>query len=260
MNIGSWLGLIGGTAMLLISIFTSGGQLLTYWDVPSVACTVGGSFFALMLQYGLKEVMDVFKVIGRAFKTYTYPADKTIDKLYEFSEKARREGILSLEEEMQDLDDKFLQQGLRLVVDGTDAQIIRDLMENDLNQMNERHSKKMKILNAWSILAPGFGMLGTVLGLIGMLKNLEDKSRIGPNMAVALITTLYGSIMSNFLFIPMLGKLGIDDAAETKAMEMTIEGVLSIQAGDNPRILLMKLASYLTPAEKQAVLERTKTD
>jgi chemotaxis protein MotA len=260
MNIGSWLGLIGGSAMLIISIYTSGGQLITYWDLPSVACTVGGSFFALMIQYGLKDVVNVFKAMGRAFRTYTYPTDKTIDKLYEFSEKARREGILSLEEEMQDLDDKFLQQGLRLVVDGTDAQIIRDLMENELNQMNERHTNNLKMLNAWSILAPGFGMLGTVLGLIAMLKNLEDKSRIGPNMAVALVTTFYGSIMSNFLFTPMMGKLVIDDAAETKVMEMTIEGVLSIQAGDNPRILLMKLASYLPPAEKQAILERTKTD
>jgi chemotaxis protein MotA len=260
MNIGSWFGLIGGTTMLIVSIYASGGQLITYWDIPSVCCTIGGSFFALMLQYGLKNILSVFKAMGRCFRTYTYPTDKTIDKLYEFSEKARREGILSLEEEMQDLDDKFLQQGLRLVVDGTDAQIIRDLMENELNQMNERHTNNLKMLNAWAILAPGFGMLGTVLGLIAMLKNLEDKSRIGPNMAVALITTFYGSIMSNFLFTPMMGKLIIDDANETKVMEMIIEGVLSIQAGDNPRILLMKLASYLPPDEKQAVLERTKTD
>ncbi len=260
MNLGSLIGLVGGTAMLVISIFTSGGTLGTYWDIPSVACTIGGSFFALMLQYGTKDTLKVFKLIGRAFQNYSYGAEKLLDKLYEFSEKARREGILSLEEEMNDLDDKFMQQGLRLVVDGTDAEVIRELMENELSQMNERHSKGIKMLDAWSKLAPGFGMLGTVLGLIAMLKNLEDKSRIGPNMAVALITTFYGAIMANFLFQPMMGKLVIDDGDETTVKEMVIEGVLSIQAGDNPRILLVRLASYLPPKEKQAILDKYKTD
>lgn len=260
MNLGSLLGLVGGTAMIIISIFTSGGTVLTYWDIPSVAMTVGGSFFALMLQYGVKDTLAVFPLIGRAFKTYTFGAEKIIDKLYEFSEKARREGILSLEEEMNDLDDDFMQQGLRLVVDGTDAEVIRELMENELSQMNGRHAFGLKQLDAWSKLAPGFGMLGTVLGLIAMMKNLEDKSRIGPNMAVALITTFYGAIMANFLFQPMMGKLAIDDGNETTVRELTIEGVLSIQAGDNPRILLVRLASYLPPKEKKAVLDKYKTE
>lgn len=260
MNLGSLIGLVGGTAMIVISIFTSGGTILTYWDIPSVACTVGGSFFALMLQYGVKDTLAVFKLISRAFKNYSFGAEKIIDKLYEFSEKARREGILSLEEEMNDLDDDFMQQGLRLVVDGTDAEVIRELMENELSQMNGRHAFGLKQLDAWAKLAPGFGMLGTVLGLIAMMKNLEDKSRIGPNMAVALITTFYGAIMANFLFQPMMGKLAIDDANETTVKELTIEGVLSIQAGDNPRILLVRLASYLPPKEKKAVLDKYKTE
>ncbi len=260
MNLGSLIGLVGGVVMILVSIFTSGGTVGTYMDLPSFSMTVGGSFFALMLQYGMKETMQVFKLMGRAFKVYEFGAEKLLDKLYEFSEKARREGILSLEEEMNDLDDEFMQQGLRLVVDGTDAEVIRELMENELSQMNERHSVGIKQLDAWSKLAPGFGMLGTVLGLIAMMKNLEDKSRIGPNMAVALITTFYGAIMANFLFQPMMGKLVIDDGEETKVKEMIIEGVLSIQAGDNPRILLVKLASYLPPKQKQAVLDKYKSD
>jgi len=260
MNLGSVIGMVGGWAMIVLSIFTSGGTIMTYVDIPSVACTIGGSFFALMLQYGVKGTLAVFPLFGRAFRVYEYGAEKLLDKLYEFSEKARREGILSLEEEMTDLDDKFMQQGLRLVVDGTDAEVIRGLMENELSQMNSRHSVGIKMLDAWSKLAPGFGMLGTVLGLIAMLKNLADKSRIGPNMAVALITTFYGAIMANFLFQPMMGKLVIDDGDETSIKEMIIEGVLSIQAGDNPRILLVKLASYLPPKQKQAVLDKYKTD
>jgi chemotaxis protein MotA len=260
MNIGSFLGLVGGTAMIILSIYSSGGTIMTYVDIPSVFCTIGGSFFALMLQYGLKDVIALFGPMGRVFQIYQFGTAGVVEKLYEFSEKARREGILSLEEVIQDLDDKFMQQGLRLVVDGTDAEIIRTLMENELNQMNERHAYWMKMLDAWAKLAPGFGMLGTVLGLIAMMKNLEDKSRVGPNMAVALITTFYGAIMANFLFQPMMGKLAVDDGDETTFREMIIEGILSIQAGDNPRILLVKLASYLGPAQKKAMLDKYKTD
>jgi chemotaxis protein MotA len=260
MNLGSLIGLVGGTACLILSIYASGGTLMVYWDLPSVFCTVGGSFCALMLQYGLSDCLKVFNIMGRVFRHYEYGTIAIVDKLYEFSEKARREGILSLEEVIQDLDDKYMQQGLRLVVDGTDAEIVRSLMENELNTMNDRHAKWMKMLDAWSKLAPGFGMLGTVLGLIAMMRNIEDKSRIGPNMAVALITTFYGAIMANFLFTPMLGKLALDDQEETTVREMIIEGVLSIQAGDNPRILLVKLASFLGPVQRQMVLDKAKTE
>ncbi len=260
MNLGTLIGLVGGLAMLVFSIYSSGGTILTYMDLASVFCTIGGSYFAMMVQYGMKNMITIFKIMGRTFQHYDYGTTKIIDKLYEFSEKARREGILSLEEVIQDLDDEFMQQGLRLVVDGTDAEIIRGLMENELSKMNDRHAFWMKALDSWSKIAPGFGMLGTVLGLIAMLKNLEDKSRVGPNMAVALITTFYGAIMANLVFQPMLGNLASKDAEETTVREMIIEGVLSIQAGDNPRILLVKLASYLGPREKQIVLDKAKSD
>jgi chemotaxis protein MotA len=126
-------------------------------------------------------------------------------------------------------------------------------METELSQMQERHATKISAINMWGTLAPGLGMLGTVIGLIGMLKNLEDKSALGPNMAVALITTLYGSIMANLLMIPWGGKLKANDAREATVKEMEIEGILSIQAGDNPRILAMKLLSYLNPADRKVV-------
>jgi len=146
-----------------------------------------------------------------------------------------------------------MKKGLRLVVDGTDAEIIRSLMENELSQIQGRHAEKIGAVNMWAGLAPGLGMLGTVIGLIGMLKNLEDKSALGPNMAVALITTLYGSMMANLVLIPVAGKLTGKDAAETLLKEMQIEGVLSIQAGDNPRILAVKLLSYLPPESRKIV-------
>ncbi len=256
MDLGTLVGLIGGVACIIISAVSSGSSIDAFVDIPSVFMTIGGSWSALMINYSLKDAIRVFSIIGRTFRVQDYGGRALVEKLFELADRARREGILSLEEYINELDDRFLQQGLKLVVDGTDAEIIRTIMETELNQMNERHSKWIKMLDAWSKLAPGFGMLGTVMGLIGMMRNLEDKSRIGPNMAVALITTFYGAIMANFLFTPLMGKLAGQDHDETLIKEMCIEGVLSIQAGDNPRILLVKLASYLNPADKSAVIDK----
>jgi chemotaxis protein MotA len=222
-------------------------------DIPSVLIVVLGSYFALYTYGSISSGIGIFGTINLTFKVPNFNEQGIITKLMAMSEKARREGLLALEEELEDLDDEFMKKGMRLVVDGTDAEVIRVLMENELNQMQGRHADRLSAINMWATLAPGLGMLGTVIGLIGMLKNLEDKSALGPNMAVALITTLYGSMMANLILIPIAGKLVTKDGAETLVKEMQIEGVLSIQAGDNPRILAMKLLSYLEPADRKAV-------
>ncbi len=252
MDIASILGFAGGLGIVLFGAFMSGslGGLI---DLPSVLITGGGSYLCLFLTYPLSYVTGIFTVMGRVFKTFDFGEKALVQKLVSFSEKARREGILALEEEIQDLDDEFMKGGLRLVVDGTDGEVIRVLMENELNQMEGRHNIWITLVNAWATLAPGFGMLGTVIGLIGMLGNLEDKSALGPNMAVALVTTLYGSMMQNWLFVPIAGKLGYQNSMEVKSKEMVIEGVLSIQAGDNPRILAQKMLTYLTPKDRKSI-------
>jgi len=252
MDIASWIGLFGGLGVVIFGAFL-GGSLGGLIDIPSVFITGGGSYMCLYLTYPLSYVIGIFGVLGRCFKTYDYGEKTLVQKLVSFSEKARREGILALEEEIQDLDDDFMRNGLRLVVDGTDGEVIRTLMENELNQMEGRHNTWITLVNAWATLAPGFGMLGTVIGLIGMLSNLADKSSLGPNMAVALVTTLYGSMMQNWLFVPMAGKLGYQNNCEAKAREMVIEGVLSIQAGDNPRILAQKMLTYLSPKDRKVI-------
>ncbi len=252
MDIASIIGFVGGLGIVIAGAWLSGslGGLI---DIPSVFITGGGSYLCLFLTYPLSYVVGIFNVMGRVFKTYDYGEKALVQKLVSFSEKARREGILALEEEIQDLDDDFMRGGLRLVVDGTDGEVIRTLMENELSQMEARHNIWITLINAWATLAPGFGMLGTVIGLIGMLGNLEDKSALGPNMAVALVTTLYGSMMQNWLFVPMSGKLGYQNSMEVKSKEMVIEGVLSIQAGDNPRILAQKMLTYLTPKDRKSI-------
>lgn len=253
MDIATSIGLAGGLGMTIMAIITSGGSVFTYIDLPSVFMTVIGSYLCLYVNFTVSDVLGIFSILGLAFKIPKFGEQAIITKLMAFSDKARREGLLALEEELEDLDDEFMKKGLRLVVDGTDAEIIRNLMDNELSQMQDRHAGKIAMVDSWSKLAPGMGMLGTVTGLIAMLKNLEDKSTIGPNMAVALITTFYGAIMANIIFIPLMGKLKDQDAAETKVKEMEIEGVLSIQAGDNPRILALKLLSYLNPRDRKAV-------
>jgi chemotaxis protein MotA len=252
MNLSTIIGLAGCFGMVLMGVFTGGNSIVTFVDIPSVLIVVAGSYFALFTFSTISDTLGIFGTLGLTFKTPALNEQGIISKLMSMSEKARREGLLALEEELEDLDDEFMKKGLRLVVDGTDAEIIRALLETELSQIQERHAGKIAVVNMWGTLAPGLGMLGTVIGLIGMLKNLEDKSSLGPNMAVALITTLYGSMVANLLMIPWSGKLKSYDAAESKVKEMMIEGILSIQAGDNPRILATKLLSYLNPADRKA--------
>jgi chemotaxis protein MotA len=253
MDLASLIGIAGAFGMIVMSIITGGGSLMSVVDLPSFLMVVLGSWFALLLATSLSEGLGIFSLIGRTFRVPVFNEQGIITKMMAFSEKARREGLLALEDELEDLDDEFMKKGLRLVVDGTDAEIIRNLMELELNQMNGRHMDKISTINMWATLGPGLGMLGTVVGLIGMLQNLDDKASIGPNMALALVTTFYGSIVANLLMIPFANKLKGHDGKETMVKEMVIEGVLSIQAGDNTRILAMKLLAYLNPADRRAM-------
>lgn len=253
MDFSTLIGLIGGAAAIVMSILTSGGSLGNMIDIPSIFMTIGGSFAAIMISAPLKKSLGIFKIMGRTFKVPDFGEKNIVVDMQQLSEKARREGILALEDGLDDLADPFMKMGLRLVVDGTDGNIIRTVMENELNQCEARHMEWINIMNGWAGYAPGFGMMGTVLGLIGMLQNLEDKSSLGPNMAVALITTLYGSMLANWIIAPMASKLMTHNQAEIRSKEMIIEGVLAIQAGENPRIMAQKLLTYLDPVTRKAI-------
>ena len=253
MDIASLLGIVGGAAMIVMSVLTSGGTLGGIIDIPSVFMTIGGSYFAMFIAAPLKKALGMFKIMGKAFKVPDFGEKNIVINMQALSEKARREGILALEDGLDDLEDPFMKMGLRLVVDGTDGNIIRAIMENEMTQVENRHMEWIGIINVWAGFAPGFGMMGTVLGLIGMLRNLEDKSSLGPNMDVALITTLYGSMMANWLITPFSTKLANQNAVEMRSKEMIIEGVLAIQAGENPRIMAQKLLTYLDPVTRKAI-------
>lgn len=253
MDIATIIGLVGGAACIVMSVLTSGGTLGGIIDIPSVFMTIGGSYAAIFILAPLSKAVGVFKIIGKCFKVPDFGEKTLISKLMDLSNKARREGILALEDGLDDLDDAFMRNGLRLVVDGTDGNVIRTIMENEMSQCEARHMEWVNVMNQWAGFAPGFGMMGTVLGLIGMLNNLEDKSSLGPNMAVALITTLYGSMISNWLLVPFGQKLMMQNSMEMRAKEMVIEGVLAIQAGENPRIMVQKLLTYLDPVTRKSI-------
>lgn len=253
MDIATIIGIVGGGACIVMSVLTSGGTLGGVIDIPSIFMTVGGSFFSLFICAPLKTMMGFMKIMMRTLKVYDYNESKIIQNMVALSEKARREGILALEDGLDDLDDQFMKSGLRLVVDGTDGAVIRTIMETEMSQVEARHMDWINVVTQWAGFAPGFGMTGTVVGLIGMLRNMEDKSAIGPNMAVALITTLYGALMANWLMGPAVQKLLGQNSAEMKTKEMIIEGVLAIQAGENPRILAQKLLTYLDPVTRKTI-------
>lgn len=253
MDIATLIGFVGGFAVVLVGVFTSGGSIMGIVDIPSVFITIGGSYLCLWLCAPISQAAGLFKIIGRSFKIYDFGEKTAVQNMVTLSEKARREGILALEEGLEDLDDKFLKEGLRLMVDGNDGNVIRSILENEMAQTEARHMDWINLIIQWAGYAPGFGMIGTVIGLIGMLNNLEDKSSLGPNMAVALVTTLYGSLLANWILGPVAYKLTLQNSREINSKEMVLEGILSIQAGDNPRILAQKLLTYLDPKTRKSI-------
>ncbi len=253
MDIATIIGFVGGIAMVFLGVFSGGSSIMNIIDIPSVIITIGGSYMALFVSSPMKKALGIWGILSRCFKTYDYGEKSAVQNMVALSEKARREGILALEEGLDDLDDAFLKEGLRLMVDGNDASAIRSILENEMTQTEARHMEWAGVMTQWAGYAPGWGMMGTVIGLIGMLQNLEDKSSLGPNMAVALITTLYGSMMANWLFGPLATKLIAQNTMEMNAKEMVLEGILSIQAGDNPRILAQKLLTYLDPKTRKSI-------
>jgi chemotaxis protein MotA len=253
-DIATILGIIGAFAALVLAVIFTGGSIFSYIDIPSVIEVIIGSYFAMMVSTSFKNARGIFTLMGRAFRIPDFKEEEMVLKLVALSEKARREGLLSLEEDVRDLDNDFIKRGLRLAIDGTDADTIQEILDLEITKMQKRHAQKVQAILQWSTVAPAVGMLGTVIGLVAMMKNLSDKDSVGPNMALALITTLYGAIVAHFFCTPIAVKLKTYDAQEADFMELIIEGVLSIQCGENPRIISMKLLTYLPP-EKRRPLE-----
>lgn len=259
MDIATIIGILSGIIIIIISIFIE-GSLSSFWSLSSVFIVLGGTLAATMVNYPMAQFVGSIKIMQIAFKDHTIEPADTINILVAFAEKARREGLLSLEAEAETLNEPFLKKGIELIVDGTDPELVRSILENELNFVEERHRQGAQMFESMGASAPAFGMLGTLIGLILMLTNLDDPSSIGPGMAVALITTFYGSILANLFFIPIAGKLKIRSSEEILNKELMLEGILSIQAGENPRIVAEKMKSFLNPIDRKKLEQKNDGD
>jgi len=243
-----------GVAIVAVAIglMTSGGQLGTFIDIPSVLITVVGSLGSTIASQPKEVGFKIVRIILGVLKAPKLDFVGVIKTLVSFSVKARREGLLSLEENLEELEDPFLKKALQLVVDGTDPEVLKNMLYTEMEIFEENLNSQRALLEAAGSFAPAFGMIGTLIGLISMLKSLNDPSTIGPSMAVALITTLYGSLLANIFYLPMAEKLRARAAKQILLKRMILEGVLSIQAGENPRILEEKLKSFLPESDRAA--------
>ena len=257
MDITTFIGiLVAGS--LVVSAILVGGSGLWFVNYPSMMIVVGGTLGATLLNYPLSEVLSVFGVAKNAFLHRSQPVMKLIDLLVEFAKKARREGILSFESQLKEIKEPFLKKGLQLAIDGMESNSINDIMSIEIKFIEERHKLGAEIFATMGAFAPAVGMLGTIIGLVQMLMQMEDPSQIGAPMAVALLTTFYGVILANLLFLPISGKLKTRSKQEILLKELVLEGIMSIQSGDNHRVVEQKLNAYIAPKVRNSNENETK--
>lgn len=250
MDLGTIVGSLLGTGLIFVSIALGGfDKLILFWDLPSVLMVFGGAIASVMIAYPMKSVLKSISYFKHAFINKDRTPLTTILQIVSLAETARREGLLSLENRMDEIDDKFLSGGIRMAVDGMSPEVVESIMNTEIDAINGRHNYGKSILANYGKYAPAFGMIGTLVGLVLMLADL-DPATIGKGMAVALLTTLYGAVASNLFILPMADKVGFINDAEIQIMEITLKGVLSIQAGENPRVIKQKLLTYVTPNER----------
>lgn len=255
MDLTTVIGLIAGLSVIILGI-TNAGSVVSFMDTPSVMIVAGGTLCAVVVTYPINELVGVISVVKKTLFTKTQPTTETIATLVSFAERARREGILALERHMEEIEDEFLAKGIQLAVDGTEPELMRNILTTELDYLEKRHASGAGIFATAGALSPAFGMIGTLIGLVLMLQTMSDPSTIGPKMAVALITTFYGALAANLVFIPLTGKLRRRSEEEVLVKEMMIEGILSIQSGDNPRIVEQKLTSFISPKLRRAIVEK----
>lgn len=252
MDIATIIGFAAGIGFMIFGILLS-GDLISYFHFPSIIITLGGTVASTLISYPIKKVVKTFKIVKHAFTASTLPIGDVISKIIELSNIARKEGLLALEEAAEKTDDTFLKKGIMLIVDGTDPELVRNILETELSFLEDRHKDGQGIFETMGAFAPAFGMIGTLIGLINMLKEMDDPSSVGPNMSVALITTFYGSVFANVIFLPIANKLKGRSSEEIIIKELMVEGLLSIQAGENPRIIEEKLKTFIAPELRESL-------
>ena len=252
MDLATIVGFLVGGGLV---IFGMGSSLGAFIDIPSLMIVAGGTIGAALISFPLKEMTGLAGVIQHAVFVRVKAPNDLVTQLVSFSQKARRDGMLSLESVAKEIDDEYLKKGIGLAVDGTQAELVKEILETEMDYVSDRHKAGASILDAMGGYSPAFGMVGTLIGLILMLQSMDDPSTIGPAMAIALITTFYGALFANLIFIPLGAKLKKRSQEERLRKEMIVSGIMSIQSGDNPRLVEQKLNTFLAPKERGSSFE-----
>ena len=257
MDLATLIGLIlcFGLVIFGITVEDGFGVLQNFVDFPSILITFGGAFCSTLASFKMNDFLTGIKGFSIALKQQKFEQTEIIKKIIELSNVARKEGLLALEEAAESLDDQFMKKGILLIVDGTEPDLVRAILETELECIEQRHKKVSTFWDTLAAMGPAWGMIGTLIGLINMLQKMSDPNTIGPSMAVALITTFYGSMLANWIATPIANKLRSNNGEEITLKEVMIEGLLSIQAGENPRVIEEKLKSFLAPAERNRYSE-----
>jgi chemotaxis protein MotA len=252
------LGTIGGIALGVILIFgpiiTGPGGLGSFIDIGSIMITVGGAIAALLIAIPLPKVKEIMGVTQKIINSGSLEITPWYNTVVEMATIARRDGILALEDKLDAIENDFLKKGLQMLVDGSAAEVVTAILEQEIAQMENRHVTGQTIWKNLGAYCPAFGMIGTLIGLIQMLQDLSDPSKVGAGMAVALLTTLYGAFVANLFCIPIQGKLEQRTEEEVQLKNMLFAGIVAIQSGDSPRVVGDKLLTYLPPAEKAKII------
>lgn len=247
------IGITVGFIMIMMAILTNAGTegFVSFLDGASILIVIGGVIGSILINFNLEQIKLTGRVMKESFSHNEHKLPEIISLFIRLSERARREGILALENQLSDVDDPFLKNGMLLAIDGIEPEVIHDIMNAEITAMEERHYRGRLIIEKCGEYAPAWGMIGTLVGLVLMLNNLEDPASLGPSMAVALLTTLYGTVLANLVFIPMASKLENKTEEEVFIKQIIIEGVIGVQSGQNPRILEEKLGAFLSTKSKK---------
>ncbi|MFD1171261.1 flagellar motor protein MotP [Oceanobacillus picturae] len=242
------IGITLGFIMIMLAIMSKGGTsgATLFLDVSSIFIVIGGLVASMLINFKMEEIKLTRKIISEAFHKNDQRLPELIALFIRLSERARREGILALENELEDVDEPFIKKGVLLAVDGMEPEVISDIMNAEITATEDRHYKGRNLIEKAGEYAPAWGMIGTLVGLVLMLNNLQDPASLGPSMAVALLTTLYGTVLANLVFVPMANKLESKTEEEVFIKQIIIEGVMGVQSGQNPRILEEKLSAFLS--------------
>lgn len=247
MDLATLIGLVGSFGLVIMAMLM-GGSLGMFIDIPSGLIVIGGSLFVVLMKYGLKQFFSSFATAGKAFMFKTDNPEDLILKLVDMADAARKGGFLALEEVK--IDNGFMRKGIDMLVDGREAEVVRMTMEKDIKLTGERHKVGADFFGAIGDVSPAMGMIGTLVGLVAMLSNMDDPKSIGPAMAVALLTTLYGSIMANMVAIPISDKLKLRSKEEQFNRLLILDGVIAIQDGQNPLVIDAYLKNYLNEKKR----------